>query len=441
MKYYILFKSDQGRSNRVKGGLFKLLSDPYLNSQAYMEISWCCIYKPDAKKEEPTMAKEKCVAMLLAGGEGSRLKALTDSLAKPAVPFGGKYRLIDFPLSNCTNSGIHTVGVLTQYQPHTLHSYIGIGSAWGLDQKNGGVTILPPNSESSEMNWYSGTANAIYQNMDYLRQHDPAYILILSGDHVYKMDYSKMLDYHIEKEAEVTISVIEVPWDEASRFGILGADEEMKVTEFEEKPEHPSSNLASMGVYIFNFSILCKYLEIDENNSESTKDFGKDVIPFMLSEELNLYVYPFKGYWKDVGTVQSLWEANMDLLNQEKELNLFDHSWRIYSDNLNHPPQVISEQAVVRRSLINEGCVVHGEIDHSIVFQGVEVDTGTIVRNSVVMPGARIGRGCVIEKSIVMSGLDIPENTEITNTSDDILLITESFLMEHQNERAKLERA
>ncbi|MCM3787042.1 glucose-1-phosphate adenylyltransferase [Domibacillus indicus] len=387
------------------------------------------------------MAKQKCVAMLLAGGKGSRLKELTETLAKPAVPFGGKYRIIDFPLSNCANSGIHTVGVLTQYQPLVLNSYIGIGSAWDLDRKNGGVTVLPPYSESSEVKWYSGTASAIYQNLNYIKQYDPEYVLILSGDHIYKMNYDTMLDYHIEKQADVTISVIEVPWEEASRFGIMNTDADFNVTRFDEKPEKPESNLASMGIYIFKWSVLQKYLEMDESNPDSSNDFGKDVIPAMLADNLKLIAYPFKGYWKDVGTVKSLWEANMDLLDEKQDLNLFEYSWRIYSVNPNQPPQIIGSKAKVQHSLVNEGCIIDGVIEQSVMFQGVEVEEEAVLKECVVMPNARIGRGSYIERAIVMGDLEIPENTVIRNDSNDILLVTEQFLMEHTEQQSKVEEA
>ncbi|OMP67384.1 glucose-1-phosphate adenylyltransferase [Domibacillus epiphyticus] len=387
------------------------------------------------------MAKQKCVAMLLAGGKGSRLKELTEKLAKPAVPFGGKYRIIDFPLSNCANSGIHTVGVLTQYQPLVLNSYIGIGSAWDLDRRTGGVTVLPPYSESSEVKWYSGTASAIYQNLNYISQYDPEYVLILSGDHIYKMNYDTMLDFHIEKQADVTISVIEVPWDEASRFGIMNTDEHYNVTRFDEKPEKPESNLASMGIYIFKWSVLRDYLEMDENNPDSSNDFGKDVIPAMLADELKLVAYPFQGYWKDVGTVKSLWEANMDLLDQEQDLNMFEHSWRIYSVNPNQPPQILGTEAIVKHSLVNEGCVIDGEINHSVMFQGVEVGPNAVVKDCVVMPNARIGRGSSLERVIIMGDLEVPDHTVIHNDSDEILLITEAFLAEYTQERTKMEEA
>ncbi|HEQ3526631.1 TPA: glucose-1-phosphate adenylyltransferase [Bacillus cereus] len=371
--------------------------------------------------------KQKCVAMLLAGGKGSRLSVLTKNLAKPAVPFGGKYRIIDFTLSNCANSGIETVGILTQYQPLELHNYIGIGNAWDLDQVNGGVTVLPPYAESSGVKWYTGTASAIYQNLNYLSQYEPEYVLILSGDHIYKMDYSKMLDYHIEKESDVSISVIEVPWDEASRFGIMNTNEEMEIVEFEEKPQFPRSNLASMGIYIFNWSILKEYLEMDARNPESSNDFGKDVLPLLLDEGKKLMAYPFEGYWKDVGTVKSLWEANMDLLRDETSLNLNDRNWRIYSVNPNEPPQYIAEKAKVEESLINEGCVIEGDVKHSVLFQGVTVEEGSMVIDSVVMPGAKIGKNVVIERAIVGSEMVIEDGTIIRpeKNVDDVVLIAE----------------
>lgn len=374
------------------------------------------------------MAKKKCVAMLLAGGKGSRLNSLTKDLAKPAVPFGGKYRIIDFTLSNCTNSGIDTVGVLTQYQPLLLNSYIGIGSAWDLDRKDGGVTVLPPYTESSEVKWYTGTASAIYQNLNYLTQYQPDYVLILSGDHIYKMNYESMLEYHIEKRADVTISLIEVPWVEASRFGIMNTNEDMRVVEFEEKPANPKNNLASMGIYIFSWNILKEYLEMDARNSKSSHDFGKDVIPMLLEENKKLFAYPFKGYWKDVGTVQSLWEANMDLLNEQCDLDLFDYDWRIYSVNPNRPPQYISPDAVVKESLINEGCTIEGEIDKSVLFQGVSVGKGSTIKESVIMPDAIIGENVKIEKAIVPCDVMIPDGTVIRSLDDEIILVTKEML-------------
>ncbi|MFC3884706.1 glucose-1-phosphate adenylyltransferase [Bacillus songklensis] len=376
------------------------------------------------------MVKKKCVAMLLAGGKGSRLSSLTKNLAKPAVPFGGKYRIIDFTLSNCANSGIETVGVLTQYQPLVLHSYIGIGSAWDLDRRDGGVTVLPPYSESSGVRWYKGTASAIYENLNYLRQYEPEYVLILSGDHIYKMDYGSMLDYHVEKNADVSISVIEVPWEEASRFGIMNTNENLEVIEFDEKPSHPKNNLASMGIYIFKWSILKEYLEMDARNPDSSHDFGKDVIPLLLEEKKKLFAYPFKGYWKDVGTVKSLWEANMDLLLADSQLNLFEHSWRVYSVNPNQPPQYISPDAKVVESLINEGCVVEGNIDHSVLFQGVQVGKHSTIKRSVIMPDAKIGSNVYIENAIIPSEMSIPDGTIIRsdNNEEEVILVTDELL-------------
>jgi glucose-1-phosphate adenylyltransferase len=378
------------------------------------------------------MGRKKCVAMLLAGGKGSRLSSLTKNLAKPAVPFGGKYRIIDFTLSNCTNSGIDTVGVLTQYQPLVLNSYIGIGSVWDLDRKNGGVTVLPPFTESSEMKWYKGTASAIYQNINYIKQYDSEYVLVLSGDHIYKMDYSEMLDYHIEKNADASISVIEVPWDEASRFGIMNTNEKMQVIEFDEKPAKPKNNLASMGIYIFKWSILKEYLEMDERNAYSSHDFGKDILPLLLDEKRNVVAYPFKGYWKDVGTVKSLWEANMDLLNDESQLNLYDRDWKIYTVNSNHPPQFIADGAEVTDSLVNDGCVIMGRVNHSVLFQGVTVGMNSVIKNSVLMPDAIIGENVHIENAIVPSGIEIPNGTIICpdKNSDEVLLVTEEIIEE-----------
>ncbi|GGE78170.1 glucose-1-phosphate adenylyltransferase [Priestia taiwanensis] len=377
------------------------------------------------------MVKKKCVAMLLAGGKGSRLSSLTKNLAKPAVHFGGKYRIIDFTLSNCTNSGIETIGILTQYQPLVLNSYIGVGSSWDLDRRNGGVTVLPPYSESSGVKWYTGTASAIYQNINYLKQYNPEYVLILSGDHIYKMDYSKMLDYHIQKDADVSISVIEVPWDEASRFGIMNTNEDLDITEFEEKPQFPKSNLASMGIYIFKWQVLKEYLEMDSRNPDSSNDFGKDIIPLLLEERKKLVAYPFKGYWKDVGTVKSLWEANMDLLKDNGSddcLNLFDRDWRIYSRASNQPPQFIAPYAKVKDSLINEGCVIEGNIENSVLFQGVTVQEGSTIRESVIMPDVVIGKNVVIERAIIASGMVIEDNAIIMPEKDlnDVVLVAET---------------
>ncbi|RHW30757.1 glucose-1-phosphate adenylyltransferase [Neobacillus notoginsengisoli] len=377
------------------------------------------------------MAKKKCVAMLLAGGQGSRLKLLTKELAKPAVPFGGKYRIIDFTLSNCANSGIDTVGVLTQYQPMVLNSYIGIGSAWDLDRKDGGVTVLPPFSESTEVKWYTGTACAVYQNLHYMKQYDPEYILILSGDHIYKMNYEDMLQYHIEKKAEVTISVVEVPFSDANRFGIMNTDDDMRILEFEEKPNVPKNNLASMGIYIFNWKTLLECLARDYENEKSSHDFGKDVIPGLVNEGRKLYAYPFKGYWKDVGTVRSFWEANLDLLDDTCGLNLFDQEWRIYSVNPNQPPQFISSDAVVIQSLVNEGCTVDGDIERSVLFQGVTVEKGSFIKESVIMPDAVIGKNTVIERAIVPCNLKVPDGMVIKPPDGEIVLVNKEMIQKH----------
>ncbi|MFB6363402.1 glucose-1-phosphate adenylyltransferase [Paenibacillus elgii] len=365
------------------------------------------------------MRKKECVAMLLAGGEGRRLGVLTSKLAKPAVHFGGKYRIIDFTLSNCTNSGIDTVGVLTQYQPLVLNTYIGIGSPWDLDRKSGGVTVLPPYMEQSGGDWYKGTANAIYRNISFIEQYDPEYVLVISGDHIYKMDYDRMLDFHKSKAADCTIAVIEVKWEEASRFGLMSTDDEDRITEFAEKPKEPKSNLASMGIYIFNWQALKEYLIKDEANPESSKDFGKDVIPLMLSDDRPLFAYPFEGYWKDVGTIQSLWEANMDLLEDEPEFNLNDREWRIYSVNPCQPGQYVAPTAQVRRSLINEGCCVFGEVDHSVLFYGVEVGEGSVIRDSVIMPNVTIGSNVSIHKAIIGEGTVVEDGCVIGQPDGD----------------------
>lgn len=346
------------------------------------------------------MAKEM-IAMLLAGGQGSRLYALTQRLAKPAVPFGGKYRIIDFPLSNCVNSGIDTVGVLTQYQPLVLNEYLGKGQPWDLDRINGGVYTLPPYQKSSNSDWYTGTANAIYQNINFINRYDPEYVVILSGDHIYKMDYSKMLDFHKQKQADCTIAVMEVPWEEASRFGIMACDEENKIYEFAEKPKQPKSNLASMGIYIFSWKKLRSYLEADEADPDSENDFGKNVIPAMLNNGERMYAYAFQGYWKDVGTIDSLWEANMDLLNPNVPLDLYDDNWKIYARNLVMPPQYVSSTAKIQNSMVSEGCIVEGDVDFSVLFPGAVVEQGAVVHDSIVMPGSIVRSGAVVEYSIV----------------------------------------
>jgi glucose-1-phosphate adenylyltransferase len=347
------------------------------------------------------MQQKKCMAMILAGGQGSRLGTLTKKLAKPAVPFGGKYRIIDFTLSNCCNSGIDTVGVLTQYEPLALHSYIGIGSPWDLDRKDGGVFVLPPYAKAKGGEWYKGTAHAIYQNMEFIDLFNPSYVLVLSGDHIYKMDYSLMLEYHEAKEAEATIAVIEVPWEEASRFGIMDAAEHGEIVEFEEKPKQPKNNLASMGVYIFNWKLLKQYLKEDARDSQSSHDFGKNVIPKMLSNGQRMFAYPFVGYWKDVGTVESLWEANMDLLADEPALDLYDQNWRVYSANQIQPPHYVAPTAKVSRSIISEGCMVYGEVYNSVIFPGVYIGEGTTIKDSVIMSNAEIGPHAEIDRAIV----------------------------------------
>ncbi|ABR37011.1 MULTISPECIES: glucose-1-phosphate adenylyltransferase [Clostridium] len=368
------------------------------------------------------MGKNEIVAMILAGGQGSRLGVLTKKLAKPAVPFGGKYRIIDFPLSNCSNSGIYTVGVLTQYKPLELNAHIGIGEAWDLDRAHGGVHVLPPYQEEKGGEWYKGTANAIYQNIEFVDRYDPEYILILSGDHIYKMDYTKMLDFHKEKQAEATIAVIEVPMDEASRFGIMNTREDLSIYEFEEKPKNPKNNLASMGIYIFNWKTLKKYLREDESDKTSKNDFGMNIIPSMLGNGNKMVAYPFKGYWKDVGTIDSLWEANMDLIREDNELDLHDEEWKIYSVNPVRPAQYIGENAKVSNSLVVEGCVVNGQVESSILFQGVQIGKNSVVRDSIIMTDAKIGDNVVIEKAIVGSGAIVRKDCKIS-LGDEIAII------------------
>ena len=359
------------------------------------------------------MTRKKCVAMLLAGGQGSRLGVLTAKIAKPAVPYGGKYRIIDFPLSNCINSGIDTVGILTQYKPLELNDYIGSGKAWDLDRLSGGVHILPPYQGQKGGDWYKGTANAIYQNLGFIERYDPEYVLILSGDHIYKMDYSKMLKQHIETNAACTIAVLEVSLEEASRFGIMNTNPDGSIYEFEEKPANPKSNLASMGIYVFSWDKLKKYLIEDENNPDSSNDFGKNVIPAMLDGKEKLQVYRFGDYWKDVGTVDSLWEANLDLLNPKIDLNLSDPNWRIYSRAGAFPPQYISDNAVVENSLVTDGCEVYGNLDYSILFENVKVEEGASVEYSLVMPGAVIKKGAKVRYSIIAENTIIGENATV----------------------------
>ena len=359
------------------------------------------------------MNSKKCVAMLLAGGQGSRLGVLTSKIAKPAVPYGGKYRIIDFPLSNCANSGIDTVGILTQYKPLELNDYVGSGKPWDLDRTSGGVHILPPYQGQKGGNWYKGTANAIYQNIEFISRYDPEYVLILSGDHIYKMDYSKMLNEHQESGAACTIAVMEVTMEEASRFGIMNTREDGTIYEFEEKPAKPKSNLASMGIYVFGWKELKKYLTEDEANPDSSNDFGKNIIPAMLNAGELMKVYRFGDYWKDVGTVDSLWEANLDLLNPKIDLNLSDQNWRIYSRTTGMPPQYISEDAEVENSLITDGCEVDGRLDYSILFENVTVEEGASVEYSLVMPGAVIKKGAKVKYSIIAENTVVGENAEI----------------------------
>lgn len=345
--------------------------------------------------------KKKCVAMLLAGGQGSRLYALTQKVAKPAIPYGGKNRFIDFPLSNCINSGIDTVGVLTQYQPMVLNEYIGNGQPWDLDKMHGGVHVLPPYQTAAGASWYEGTANAIYQNMAFIERYDPEYVIVLGGDHIYKMDYSKMLDYHIANNADSTIAVIDVPCSEASRFGIMTCDEEGRIVDFTEKPKEPKSTLASMGIYVFSWEKLRKYLIENENANTGSKDFGKDIIPAMLANDERLFAYEFEGYWKDVGTLDSLWEANMDLLSPSVPLNLYDPNWKVYSRHNNMPPQYIGKNAHVENSMITEGSVVDGTVDFSIISSGVTIEEGASVKYSIVMPGTTIKKNAVVEYAII----------------------------------------
>ena len=345
---------------------------------------------------------KECIAMLLAGGQGSRLYALTKKLAKPAVPFGGKYRIIDFPLSNCVNSGIDTVGILTQYQPLLLNEYIGNGQPWDLDRLYGGVHVLPPYQTATGSDWYKGTANAIYQNINFIERYDPEYVLILSGDHIYKMDYGKMLEFHKDSNADCTIAVLEVPWEEASRFGIMTADENNVITKFEEKPKEPKSNLASMGIYIFTWEKLRKYLTEDEADKTSSNDFGKNIIPNMLADQQRMVAYPFEGYWKDVGTIDSLWEANMEVLDPENSgIDIFDEKWKIYSRNPVLPPQKIGPRAVVQDSLVTEGCKIYGNVHHSVLSAGVVVEEGATVEDAVLMDGVVVKAGAVVKRCIL----------------------------------------
>ena len=359
------------------------------------------------------IVKKTCVAMLLAGGQGSRLYALTQNRAKPAVPYGGKYKIIDFPLSNCIHSGIDTVGVLTQYEPLELNAYIGNGATWDLDCMSGGAYVLPPYVKGKKGEWYSGTASAIYHNIHFIEQYDPDYILVLSGDHIYTMDYDKMITYHQEHEADATIAVMEVPIEEASRFGIMNTDDSLRIVEFEEKPPVPKSNLASMGIYVFSWKKVKEYLITDAQDPNSSNDFGKNIIPTMLEAGERMYAYRFQGYWKDVGTIDSLWEANMDLLKDNPELDLHDENWRIYGKNLIKPPHYVGESARLTNSIVGDGCIIHGEVTNSILFPSVVVEKGAVVRDSVIMQETVIRAGSVVNKAIIDEEVTVMENSKI----------------------------
>ena len=362
--------------------------------------------------------KKDCVAMLLAGGQGTRLGVLTQEVAKPAVPFGGKYRIIDFPISNTINSGIDTIGVLTQYQPFELNQYIGNGQPWDLDRLNGGAFVLPPYQRGKSGEWYKGTANAIYQNINFIDRYNPDYVLILSGDHIYKMDYSEMLDFHVENNADCTIAVLNVNIKEASRFGIMNTNPDGSVYEFEEKPRHPKSTKASMGIYIFTWAKLRDYLIRDEENKNSSNDFGKNIIPMMLDDKQRLFAYEFDGYWKDVGTISSLWEANMDLLNSSSGLEINDKNWKIFARNTAQPPQYIGDNAEIRNSIISEGCSIDGKISNSVIYYGAKVAKGAEIRDSIIMPNAEIGENVRVCHSIVGWKTKIGNNSVIGAPQD-----------------------
>ena len=376
--------------------------------------------------------KKEIVAMLLAGGQGTRLQVLTKDMAKPAVPFGGKYRIIDFPLSNCSNSGISTVGVLTQFMPLELNSYMGNGNPWDLDRVDGGLTILPPYTAGKTGEWYKGTANAIYQNIKYIEQYDPEYVLILSGDHIYKMNYNKMLQFHIQKEADVTIGVFKVPLKDAPSFGIMNTNDDMSIYEFEEKPKEPKSDLASMGIYIFNWDLLKEYLDEDEKNPNSDNDFGKNIIPNMLNDGRKLFAYPFKGYWRDVGTIQSFWDAHMDLLSEDNELDLFDKSWRVNTRQGIYTPSYFEKGSKVQNTLIDKGCLVEGEIKHSVIFSGVKVGKNTKIIDSIIMADTEIGNNVTIRKAIIANNVKITDNINIGD-GEKIAVVGEKKIIDSQS--------
>lgn len=369
------------------------------------------------------MKKKRIIAMILAGGQGSRLKDLTERIAKPAVSFGGKYRIIDFTLTNCSHSGIDTVGILTQYEPHVLNNHIGRGSPWDLDRMDGGVTVLQPHTKKNDENgWYKGTANAIYRNINFIEEYDPEYVLILSGDHIYKMDYDKMLKYHIQKEADATIGVFEVPLSDAPSFGIMNTYEDMTIYEFEEKPKEPKSTLASMGIYIFKWKVLKSYLEKDEKDKKSSNDFGKNIIPNMLHDGKKLVEYPFEGYWRDVGTIQSFWDAHMDLLQEDNELDLFDKSWRINTRQGIYKPSYVTSEAKIQNTLLDKGCLVEGEVKHSVIFSGVKIGKNSKVIDSIIMADTEIGDNVIIQKAIVANDVKVLDNTVIGDGKDIVVI-------------------
>ena len=369
------------------------------------------------------MAKKKMLAMILAGGRGTRLESLTKKIAKPAVAYGGKYRIIDFPLSNCANSGIDVVGVLTQYESILLNAYVSQSQRWGLDTQGSGIFVLPPREKIEGFNLYKGTADAITQNIDFIDLYEPEYVLVLSGDHIYKMNYDKLLKTHEKNQADATIAVIEVPLDEASRFGIMNTDKDYRIVEFEEKPAKPKSNLASMGIYIFTWKTLKKYLLQDEESTETSHDFGKDIIPKYLEDGKRLFAHPFRGYWKDVGTVTSLWESNMDLIDHSDQLNLSDSTWKVYSEDKGSPAQVIGENAVVSSAYIDKGAVIEGTVNHSVISTDAVVQEGAVVTNTVLLPGVRISKNASVDFAIISESVTIGEGVQLKGTADNILLI------------------